>query len=150
MADLPLVLEGREHVRPPEQLDVGLGVVAPDLVDEVLEPDHDWRCLTSEDACLRRWVPAGRAETLRPRGAGSGREAAKSVRVRPPGNPFPAAVRWLTGRFWVHYTGSVRAPAISLAHRRSGAKMHGLTVRRTGSILILLSRGAALPSLRTG
>ena len=40
MADLPLVLEGREDVRPPEQLDIGLGVVAPDLLDEVLEPDH--------------------------------------------------------------------------------------------------------------
>ena len=48
MADLSLVLEGREDVRPPEQLDIGLGVVAPDLFDEVLEPDHGWRCLTSE------------------------------------------------------------------------------------------------------
>ena len=41
MADLSLVLEGGEHVRPPEQLDVGLGVGGPDLFDEVLEPNHD-------------------------------------------------------------------------------------------------------------
>ena len=46
MADLSLVLEGREDVRPPQQLDVGLGVGRPDLFDEVLEPDHDLRCLT--------------------------------------------------------------------------------------------------------
>ena len=56
MADLPLVLEGREDVRPPEQLDIGLGVVAPDLLDEVLEPDHGRRCLTSksrDEECSR-------------------------------------------------------------------------------------------------
>ena len=41
MADLSLVLEGGEDVRPPEQLDVGLGVGRPDLFDEVLEPNHD-------------------------------------------------------------------------------------------------------------
>ena len=48
VADLAFVFEGREDVRPPEQLDIGLGVVAPDLFHEVLEPDHGWRCLTSE------------------------------------------------------------------------------------------------------
>ena len=47
VADLPLVLEGREHVRPPEQLDVGVGIAGPDLFDEVLEPDHGCWCLTS-------------------------------------------------------------------------------------------------------
>ncbi len=41
MADLSLVLERREHVRAPQQLDVGLGVGRPDLLDEVLEPNHD-------------------------------------------------------------------------------------------------------------
>ena len=41
VADLSLVLEGGEDVRPPEQLDVGLGVGGPDLFDEVLEPNHD-------------------------------------------------------------------------------------------------------------
>ncbi len=41
MADLSLVLEGGEDIRPPEQLDVGLGVGRPDLFDEVLEPNHD-------------------------------------------------------------------------------------------------------------
>ena len=40
MADLSLVLEGGEDVRPPEQFDVGLGVGRPDLFDEVLEPNH--------------------------------------------------------------------------------------------------------------
>ena len=47
VADLSLVLEGGEHVRPPQQLNVGLGIDVPDLVDEVLEPNHDRRCLTS-------------------------------------------------------------------------------------------------------
>ena len=41
MADLSLVLERREHVRAPQQLDVGLGVGRPDLLYEVLEPNHD-------------------------------------------------------------------------------------------------------------
>ena len=50
MTDLPLVLEGRKDVRPPQQVDVGVRVVPPDLFDEVLEPDHGWRCLTSNDA----------------------------------------------------------------------------------------------------
>ena len=40
VADLSLVLEGREDVGPPEQLDVGLGIAGPDLFDEILEPDH--------------------------------------------------------------------------------------------------------------
>ena len=44
-AHLSLVLVGREHVGPPEQLDVGLGVGGPHLLDEVLEPDHGARCL---------------------------------------------------------------------------------------------------------
>ena len=51
MADLPLVLEGREDVRPPQQLNVGLGIGVPDLVDEVLEPNHNRRCLTSRASC---------------------------------------------------------------------------------------------------
>ena len=56
MADLSLVLEGRKHVRPPQQLDVGVRVVAPDLFDEVLEPDHECRCLTLQDEKARRSV----------------------------------------------------------------------------------------------
>ena len=40
MADLALVLEGRKDVGPPQQVDVGVRVDAPDLFDEVLEPDH--------------------------------------------------------------------------------------------------------------
>ena len=50
MADLSLVLEGGEDVRPPQQLDVGVRVVRPDLFDEVLEPNHDRRCLTFQGA----------------------------------------------------------------------------------------------------
>ena len=40
MPHLSLVLEGGEHVGPPQQLDVGVGVVGPHFFDEVLEPDH--------------------------------------------------------------------------------------------------------------
>ena len=49
MADLSLVLEGRKDVRPPQQLGVGVRIGGPDLFDEVLEPDHGWRCLTMTD-----------------------------------------------------------------------------------------------------
>ena len=40
VADLALVLEGREDVRPPQQLDVGVRGIGADLVDEILEPNH--------------------------------------------------------------------------------------------------------------
>ena len=46
VADLALVLPGGEHVGPPEQLEIGVGAVAADLVDQVLEPNHGARCLT--------------------------------------------------------------------------------------------------------
>ena len=42
MADLSLVLERGKDVRPPQQLDVGVRIGAPDLFDEVLEPDHEF------------------------------------------------------------------------------------------------------------
>ena len=38
--DLSLVLVGRKHVGPPQQLGVGVGIGGPHLLDEVLEPDH--------------------------------------------------------------------------------------------------------------
>ena len=40
MADLSPVLEGREDIGPPEQLDVGVRAVGPDLFEEVLEANH--------------------------------------------------------------------------------------------------------------
>ncbi len=47
MAHLSLVLVGREHVGPPQQVNVGVGIDAPHFFDEVLEPNHvDW-CLNS-------------------------------------------------------------------------------------------------------
>ena len=61
VADLSLVLEGREDVGPPEQLDVGVGAVAPDFFDEVLEPNHGWRCLTSERGEISRTAASGRS-----------------------------------------------------------------------------------------
>ena len=45
MADLSLVLLGREHVGPAEQLEVGVRAVAPDLVEQILEANHEVRCL---------------------------------------------------------------------------------------------------------
>ena len=48
MAHLSLVLEGGEHVRPPQQLQVRVRVVAPDLFDDVLESDHGRWCLIKE------------------------------------------------------------------------------------------------------
>ena len=40
MADLPLVLEGREDVGPAQQLEVGVRIVGPDLFEQVFETDH--------------------------------------------------------------------------------------------------------------
>ena len=40
MADLSPVLEGREDVGPPEQLDVGVRAVGPDFFEEILEANH--------------------------------------------------------------------------------------------------------------
>jgi hypothetical protein len=40
MADLSLVLEGRKHVGPAQQFQVGVRTVAPDFVEQVFEPDH--------------------------------------------------------------------------------------------------------------
>ena len=53
MAHLSLVLEGREHVGPPQQLDVGVGVVGADLLDEVLEPNHGSWCLSDFEGVCR-------------------------------------------------------------------------------------------------
>ncbi len=46
VADLSLVLEGREHIGPPEQFEVGVRTVGPDLVEKVLEANHENWCLT--------------------------------------------------------------------------------------------------------
>ena len=40
MADLSLMLEGRKHVGPPQQFEVGVRAVAADFVEQVFEPDH--------------------------------------------------------------------------------------------------------------
>ena len=45
VAHLSLVLERREDVGPPQQLDVRVRVVVPDLFQEVFETDHDEWCL---------------------------------------------------------------------------------------------------------
>ena len=45
MADLSLVLQGREDVGPPEQLEIGVRTVAPDLFEQVLEANHRIWCL---------------------------------------------------------------------------------------------------------
>ena len=47
MADLAPVLEGREHVGPAEQLDVGVRAVGPDFFEQILEANHENRCLTT-------------------------------------------------------------------------------------------------------
>ena len=47
MADLAPVLEGRKDIGPPEQLDVGVRAIGPDLFQKVLETNHGNRCLTS-------------------------------------------------------------------------------------------------------
>ncbi len=47
MADLTAVLGGREHIRPAQELDVGVRAVGPDFFEEVFEPNHGNRCLNS-------------------------------------------------------------------------------------------------------
>src|SRR4029453_9052465 len=46
MAHLSLVLESREHVGPPQQVDIGVRVDIPDFFDEILEPNHELWCLS--------------------------------------------------------------------------------------------------------
>ena len=46
VADLSPVLEGREDVGPPEQLDVGVRAVGPDLFEQIFEANHGIRCLS--------------------------------------------------------------------------------------------------------
>ena len=45
MANLSPVLESGEDIRPPEQLDVGVRTVGPDFFEEILEANHENRCL---------------------------------------------------------------------------------------------------------
>ena len=45
VADLSPVLEGREDVGLPQQLDVGVRAVGPDLFEQILEANHENRCL---------------------------------------------------------------------------------------------------------
>ena len=52
MAHLSLVLERREDVGAAQQLEVGLGVVRPDLLEQVLEANHWERCLNGEGEAL--------------------------------------------------------------------------------------------------
>ena len=59
MAHLSLVLEGREDVGAAEQLEVGLGVVRPDLFEQVLEANHRERCLTGEGEALLVMISGG-------------------------------------------------------------------------------------------
>ena len=59
MADLSLVLQGREDVGPPEQLEVGVRAVGPDLFEQVLEANH--RILVSNLVRPRSREPQWRA-----------------------------------------------------------------------------------------
>ena len=63
MPHLSLVLEGRKDVRAPQQFGVGVRIAGAHLFDEVLEPDHECRCLsvTGIKRGQPRLAPAGRA-----------------------------------------------------------------------------------------
>ena len=63
VADLPLVLEGGEDVRPPEQLDVGVGVVRPGPFRRGPRTGSWMRCLTVSDAGIRPGGPLGPLST---------------------------------------------------------------------------------------
>src|SRR5207302_1057461 len=89
VAHLSAVLEGREHVGPPEQLDVGVRAVGPDFFEQILEANHENRCLSI-----------------------FGRTAAKGYRKTQPNGGAA-----LTCVFLVHYTCPVSAAAIFLAYR---------------------------------
>ena len=46
VAHLTLVFEGREHIGAPKKLQVRLRAVAPHLLEEGLESNHEERCLS--------------------------------------------------------------------------------------------------------
>src|SRR5439155_22633184 len=83
MAHLAAVLEGRKDVPPPQQLDVCVRAVSANLLDEILEANHENRCLIVY------------------------RAVAKSGHFGGPADPAVA----LTCLFFLHYTGPVSAPA---------------------------------------
>jgi hypothetical protein len=56
MPHLSLVLEGREDVGPPEQLDVGVRAIRPHFFEQILETNHENRCLNYSQA--NRWQKA--------------------------------------------------------------------------------------------
>ena len=58
MANLSLVLQGRENVGPAEQLKIGVRAVAPDLVEQILEANHEVRCLMAYRLLVVRLKPA--------------------------------------------------------------------------------------------
>ena len=65
MAHLAAVLEGRKDVRPPQQLDVCVRAVSANFLDEILEANHETRCLTVYRTVAQSGHSAGRA-TLPP------------------------------------------------------------------------------------
>src|SRR4030095_14187171 len=46
MTDLSTVLERREYVGPAKELDIGIRAVCPDFFEQILESNHEKRCLT--------------------------------------------------------------------------------------------------------
>ena len=83
MAHLSLVLEGRKHVGPAKQFEVGIGVVAPDLLDQIFEANHAWWCLITKNGvscAIISWGPVTGCLTL-----------VFSVHYTGPVSAFPAA-----------------------------------------------------------
>ena len=54
MAHLSLVLEGGKHVGPAKQLEVGIRVVPPDLLDQILEANHAWSVSNNQERVSHR------------------------------------------------------------------------------------------------
>jgi hypothetical protein len=87
MAHLPLVFEGGKHVGPAQQLQIGLGAVAADFFQQILEANHRFRCLTDQGE-----GPGAPALPLVSHSLAAVREAALY-------SAFPAAAwSWITGR----------------------------------------------------
>ncbi len=106
MTDLPLVFQGRKDVRPPKQLEVGLGAVAPHFLEQRLETNHRRRCL--------RYVSAKRNAAIPMIGVGL-----RGVKETAP----ECLTDWKTD----HYTGPLgnfggRSPAQTACQTRSRAK----------------------------
>ena len=143
MAHLALVLERGEHVRPPQQLEVGFRAVAPDFLEEGLESNHERRCLTLQGVASETHVVCLLHDS-RCRCAGACRGAGFASRTAPEHGAACGTANALTGPKTAHYTGALTRAWT--APRVRWESSGGNTMRKFSSRAAVVALIAALRS----